>query len=52
MLCAGCAGLIAALSLSASAYSQVQLPDGFADEPLIAGLNIPVAMAPLPDGLL
>lgn len=31
-------------------YPQAQLPEGFSDEELIAGLDIPVSIAPLPDG--
>ena len=42
--------LLAALQTAGSAHAQTLLPTGFADQPLVSGLDFPVGMARLPDG--
>jgi glucose/arabinose dehydrogenase len=43
---------LSALAAAATAGAQVQLPDGFADEPVAGALDLPVGLTFLPDGRL
>ncbi len=42
--------LVVGLEFPSQAVAAVQLPDGFVDEPVVTGLNQPIAMQRLPDG--